>query len=240
VEQSEGIRRDQREDGLSIRALTSSHRVHRRTVRRALSDAVPPPRKTPEREAPVLGPSLGDDPWLVLTADLELPPRPGRPPECGRRPQRGHAARPCGPLQSAPVATRYEESRAPRRGHTRRGNRQQGLRGPTRAADPASTSCPGREPFHGAPAAQARVDPELVGEQGTSLLVGPQCLSLSSGEVRPVMSSAHMRSRRGCSSTRRSSSATAELIPPKSSSRAYLSSSAASRSASRRAAAARR
>jgi hypothetical protein len=29
--------------------------VHRRTVRQALADAVPPPRRTPQRPSPVLG-----------------------------------------------------------------------------------------------------------------------------------------------------------------------------------------
>ena len=44
--------------GLSIRALARKHRVHRRAVRQALMSAVPPPRKAPEREAPVLTPEL--------------------------------------------------------------------------------------------------------------------------------------------------------------------------------------
>jgi hypothetical protein len=54
VELYERIRRDSRE-GLSVRALAGKHRVHRRTVREALSSAVPPGRKTPERVSPVLG-----------------------------------------------------------------------------------------------------------------------------------------------------------------------------------------
>lgn len=54
--QFERIRRDARDGGLSIRALAAKHGVHRRTVRAALADAVPPPRKPPERSAPVLGP----------------------------------------------------------------------------------------------------------------------------------------------------------------------------------------
>jgi len=55
VELFERIRRDRREEGLSVRALATRHRVHRRTVRQALDDAVPPARKTPERECPALG-----------------------------------------------------------------------------------------------------------------------------------------------------------------------------------------
>jgi transposase len=56
VEQFERIRRDRRDAELSIRELARRHRVHRRTVRQALADAVPPARKTPQRVAPVLGP----------------------------------------------------------------------------------------------------------------------------------------------------------------------------------------
>jgi transposase len=55
VELFERIRRDRREEGLSVRALATRHRVHRRTVRQALGDATPPARKAPERDAPALG-----------------------------------------------------------------------------------------------------------------------------------------------------------------------------------------
>ena len=55
VELFERIRRDRREEGLSVRALAARHRVHRRAVRQALDDAVPPPRRTPGRECPALG-----------------------------------------------------------------------------------------------------------------------------------------------------------------------------------------
>ena len=59
-------------DGASIRGLADDHQVHRRTVRQAINDAVPPPRKTPQRDAPVLGP------WKDiirgwLTDDLKVP-----------------------------------------------------------------------------------------------------------------------------------------------------------------------
>jgi hypothetical protein len=70
VEQFERIRRDVRDEGLSIRALTIKHKVHRREVRQALADATPPPRKTPVRVAPVLGPHVATvRGWL--TEDLD-------------------------------------------------------------------------------------------------------------------------------------------------------------------------
>jgi hypothetical protein len=56
VEQFERIRREHRDDeGLSVQALAVRHKVHRRAVRAALADAVPPSRKDPVRVAPVLG-----------------------------------------------------------------------------------------------------------------------------------------------------------------------------------------
>jgi transposase len=56
VELYERIRRDCRLEELSIRELARRHEVHRRTVREALASAVPPPRKTAVRDAPVMGP----------------------------------------------------------------------------------------------------------------------------------------------------------------------------------------
>jgi transposase len=72
VEQFESIRRDARDEEMSIRGLADKHRVHRRTVRAALADAVPPVRKPPARVAPVLGPYEATiRGWLV--ADLTAP-----------------------------------------------------------------------------------------------------------------------------------------------------------------------
>jgi len=73
VELFEQIRRDREREGLSIRALAERHGVHRRTVRRALAAALPPPRKRPVgRPAPRLGEFRElIDSWLL--ADREAP-----------------------------------------------------------------------------------------------------------------------------------------------------------------------
>ena len=72
VELFEAIRRDARREELSVRALAKRHGTHRRTVRRALASAVPPPRRIPVRVAPKLDPvrSLIDG---MLRADLDAP-----------------------------------------------------------------------------------------------------------------------------------------------------------------------
>ena len=72
VEQFAAIRREHRVEGLSIRALSDRHGVHRRTVRQALASAVPPPRKTPQRIAPRLAPyrSAID---AMLRSDVDAP-----------------------------------------------------------------------------------------------------------------------------------------------------------------------
>ena len=72
MEQFERIRRDHRDEGLSVRALAARHRVHRRTVRQALADAVPPAPKAPVRVSPALGPHEATvRGWLL--ADLDAP-----------------------------------------------------------------------------------------------------------------------------------------------------------------------
>jgi transposase len=72
VELFAAIRRDARVDELSIRELADKHHVHRRTVREALANAIPPPRKTPARTSPRLEPFKAaiDD---MLRSDLDAP-----------------------------------------------------------------------------------------------------------------------------------------------------------------------
>ena len=66
------IRKDQRDEDLSIRELAERHHVHRRTVRAALASAVPPERKVPARTARVLEPFK---PVIdaMLRVDLDAP-----------------------------------------------------------------------------------------------------------------------------------------------------------------------
>ncbi|MFC0248123.1 hypothetical protein ACFFIO_06370 [Citricoccus parietis] len=55
---------------MSIRALAEKYKVHRCTVRQALADAMPPPRKAPVRAAPVQGPYAETvRGWLVADQD---------------------------------------------------------------------------------------------------------------------------------------------------------------------------
>ncbi|WP_082941529.1 IS21 family transposase [Mycolicibacterium peregrinum] len=71
VEQFAAIRRDARVEGLSIRELAAKYRVHRRTVRQALANPVPPPRKTPARSSPKLEPfktAIDEMLWADTTA----------------------------------------------------------------------------------------------------------------------------------------------------------------------------
>lgn len=74
VDLFERIRRDRRlEPEISQRELARRYGVHRRTVRVALTSAVPPPRKKPSRaRAPVLEPAMD---WIdaMLREDLSAP-----------------------------------------------------------------------------------------------------------------------------------------------------------------------
>jgi transposase-like protein len=56
VELFEQIRRQHEFGGTSIRELARHFGVHRRLVRQALKDALPPERKAPQRLCPKLGP----------------------------------------------------------------------------------------------------------------------------------------------------------------------------------------
>jgi transposase len=71
VELFEKIRRDRRLEGLSIRELADRHGTHRRTVRQALEDAVPPPRKVyPARPRPAIDEWVTViDAWLIADKD---------------------------------------------------------------------------------------------------------------------------------------------------------------------------
>jgi len=64
------IRRDAR-DGTSIRALASRYQVHRRTIRQALADPAPPPRKPHPRRATAFD-RLHQPITAMLTSDPDL------------------------------------------------------------------------------------------------------------------------------------------------------------------------
>lgn len=72
VELFEAIRRDSILHNKSIRAIADERKVHRRTVREALDNAVPRPRKAIEREPKVLTKAMRQqvDDWLKTDRDV--------------------------------------------------------------------------------------------------------------------------------------------------------------------------
>ena len=73
VELFEAIRRDKFIQGKSVREIASKHGIHRRTVRQAFLDAVPPTRKAMGRESPVLTCALRMQADAWLQADAKAP-----------------------------------------------------------------------------------------------------------------------------------------------------------------------
>ena len=72
MELFEVIRRERREEEVSIRVLARRHHVHRRAVRQALAAALPPPRRVVPRVAPAIDPYRATiRRWL--TDDLSAP-----------------------------------------------------------------------------------------------------------------------------------------------------------------------
>ncbi len=72
VELYEQIRRDYEFGGVKIRELARKFGVHRREVRQAIGNAVPPARKSPQRKRPKLAP-VKDFIDALLVSDQKAP-----------------------------------------------------------------------------------------------------------------------------------------------------------------------
>ena len=124
MELFERIRRDQREEGVSIRGLSRRHGVHRRTVRQALRSALPPPRQPCARAAPLLGPhheTIRE--WLI--ADLNAPRKQ-------RHRVRWTRTQTCGPASAGAAPVRRRAASPATRGCA--GRSKPRARGPRRVA----------------------------------------------------------------------------------------------------------
>ena len=73
VELYEAIRRDHFRLKKGIRQIARERHIHRREVRRAISNAIPPPRKPMERSPPVLTLALRQVVDGILEADRKAP-----------------------------------------------------------------------------------------------------------------------------------------------------------------------
>jgi hypothetical protein len=69
------IRADHQHEDLSIRALASRHRVHRRTITQALASAKPPPRKRQPPRPRTLRDDTRDFVDAIIGQDLQVPSR---------------------------------------------------------------------------------------------------------------------------------------------------------------------
>jgi transposase len=75
VELFELIRKDRELKGLSIREISNNRGIHRRMVRQALNDPVPPERKKPVRPRPVMNDKVCEFIDGILESDRKAPPK---------------------------------------------------------------------------------------------------------------------------------------------------------------------